>query len=59
MYDVGKMNYSSEDKVKLLGYMNERSEYIFDKQIKGIDRLSITKFNSNIELETLCKLTLK
>jgi hypothetical protein len=59
MYDTAQLSFSSEDKQNLIAYMKERSDYIFDKQIKDIDRLSISKFSSNIELDILCKLTFK
>lgn len=39
--------------------MKERSDYIFDKLIKKIDRISITKFNNMTDIETGCNLTLK
>ena len=59
MYDVGHINYSSIDRLSFLDYIKERSDYIFDKYVNKFDRVSIAKFNANIEMDTLCKLTIK
>ena len=39
--------------------MRERSDHIFDKLVKKIDRISIAKFNNVTEIDTGCNLTLK
>jgi hypothetical protein len=48
MYDMGHLNYTEADRSSYVGYIRERSDYIFDKYVKNVDRVSITKFNSHI-----------
>lgn len=59
MYDTAGLDYPYAYCQKHIAYMKERSDYVFDKLMKKIDRVSITKFNNVSEVETGCNLTLK